>query len=167
MICRKANGADLDNIMVLIEQAKAYFKANGIDQWPIGRPARATFEADLCAGKSYVLEKGHQIVATAYLSANDEPAYEVRKAGKWLKDGSYGVIHRVAVDNAYKGEGYAGELLRALESRSKEEGTMSLRIDTHRDNLAMQRLIHKRGFSYCGIVTIEDGSERLAFEKLL
>ena len=39
----------------------------------------------------------------------------------------------------------------------------SIRIDTHPDNIPMQGLIRKMGFTYCGDVTIE--SRRLAFEK--
>ena len=40
-----------------------------------------------------------------------------------------------------------------------------LRIDTHRDNRIMQRLIEKHGFTYCGIIWLEDGTERLAYER--
>ena len=40
-----------------------------------------------------------------------------------------------------------------------------LRIDTHRDNRIMQHLIEKHGFTYCGIIWLEDGTERLAYER--
>lgn len=43
----------------------------------------------------------------------------------------------------------------------------SIRIDTHQDNKSMQRLILKNNFEYCGIIYVEDGSERLAYEKVL
>jgi hypothetical protein len=39
-----------------------------------------------------------------------------------------------------------------------------LRIDTHKDNLPMQRALAKFGFSYAGIIYIESGAERLAYE---
>jgi hypothetical protein len=29
----------------------------------------------------------------------------------------------------------------------------------------MQHLIEKHGFSYCGIIWLEDGTERLAYER--
>ena len=41
----------------------------------------------------------------------------------------------------------------------------NLRIDTHRDNLVMQNMLKKNGFTYCGIIHLENGDERLAFQK--
>lgn len=41
----------------------------------------------------------------------------------------------------------------------------NIRIDTHRDNRPMQGLLAKLGFSYCGTITIADGTERIAFQK--
>mgnify|MGYP002590400779 CR=1 FL=1 len=40
----------------------------------------------------------------------------------------------------------------------------SLRIDTHRDNLPMQRHILREGFVYCGVIRTRDGTERLAYQ---
>ena len=40
-----------------------------------------------------------------------------------------------------------------------------LRIDTHEKNLVMQNLVKKTGFSYCGIIYVDDGTKRLAYEK--
>ena len=31
----------------------------------------------------------------------------------------------------------------------------------------MQRLLEKSGFKYCGIILLEDNSERIAFEKII
>ena len=42
----------------------------------------------------------------------------------------------------------------------------NLRIDTHRDNRIMRRLIEKSGFTYCGVIVLADGSERLAYQKI-
>ena len=41
----------------------------------------------------------------------------------------------------------------------------NLRIDTHRDNHPMRNAIRKFGFTYCGIIWTDDGTERLAFQK--
>ena len=40
-----------------------------------------------------------------------------------------------------------------------------LRIDTHENNKVMQHLILKNGFEKCGIIYVDDGSPRVAFEK--
>ena len=46
-----------------------------------------------------------------------------------------------------------------------------IRIDTHRQNASMQRMLEKNGFAYCGIIYLQDGAEagaeRLCFDKLL
>ncbi|HBN29292.1 MAG TPA: GNAT family N-acetyltransferase, partial [Clostridiaceae bacterium] len=47
------------------------------------------------------------------------------------------------------------------------KGVHSIKIDTHRENKSMQRLLKKNGFEYCGIIYLKDKSERIAFEKTL
>ena len=41
----------------------------------------------------------------------------------------------------------------------------NIRIDTHRDNKIMQHNILKHGFTYCGIIYLLSGDERLAYQK--
>jgi len=41
----------------------------------------------------------------------------------------------------------------------------NIRIDTHRDNAIMQHNIEKHGFTYCGIIYLANGDERLAYQK--
>ena len=45
------------------------------------------------------------------------------------------------------------------------EQCRNLRIDTHRDNVVMQHMLDKNGFQYCGIIYLEDGSERMGYQK--
>ena len=39
----------------------------------------------------------------------------------------------------------------------------NLRIDTHENNRVMQHLITKSGFTFCGHITADDGTDRLAY----
>ena len=43
----------------------------------------------------------------------------------------------------------------------------NIRIDTHRDNKIMQHNILKHGFTYCGIIYLLSGDERLAYQKIV
>ncbi len=43
----------------------------------------------------------------------------------------------------------------------------NIRIDTHRDNKIMQHNILKHGFTYCGIIYLLSGYERLAYQKII
>ena len=42
----------------------------------------------------------------------------------------------------------------------------SLRADTHADNKIMQHLLEKNGFTKCGIIHVEDGTPRIAYQKM-
>ena len=41
----------------------------------------------------------------------------------------------------------------------------NLKIDTHRDNIPMQRALAKHGFRPCGTVYLENGDARVAYQK--
>ena len=42
----------------------------------------------------------------------------------------------------------------------------NIRIDTHRDNHIMQHCISRYGFTYCGIIYLASGDQRLAYQRL-
>lgn len=58
-------------------------------------------------------------------------------------------------------------MMRNVEHMCLEKGIHSIKVDTHEDNRSMQRFLQKNGFVYCGVIYLQDGSKRLAFEKLL
>jgi RimJ/RimL family protein N-acetyltransferase len=43
----------------------------------------------------------------------------------------------------------------------------SFKVDTHKDNIPMQKTLEKNGFAYCGRIVLLDGNSRIAYEKLL
>ena len=43
----------------------------------------------------------------------------------------------------------------------------SLRIDTHKGNVVMRRMLEKHDFKYCGIIFLQSGEERVAYEKII
>ena len=76
-------------------------------------------------------------------------------------------MHRVAVHDRYKGKGIFKELIKEAENLALNKGIFSIKIDTHRDNISMQKAVLKNDFKKCGIIYLEDGSERIAFEKVM
>ena len=68
------------------------------------------------------------------------------------------MAHRVASAGRCKGVGAF-----CLNWAFEQSG--NLRIDTHHDNKPMQNLLNKLGFEYCGIIYLENGEPRLAFQK--
>ena len=162
---RKSSKADLNKIMGIIKQAQDYFKEQGIDQWQNNYPNKEVIKSDIEREESYVLSKDDNIVATTVISFDKEKTYDSIYDGKWSSNGKYAVIHRIAVDNNYKGLGLSHKIFKYVEELCKTKNINSIKIDTHEDNIVMQNLLNKRGFKYCGIIYLEDGDKRLAFEK--
>ena len=168
MIVRKALPKDLDVLCGIIENAKAFLKEKGIDQWQKGYPNPEVLLADIEKGAAYVIADENDLpVAYTVLQEESEPTYQKIYDGNWLNESRYITIHRVVVSGAVRGKGYAGVLLRELEKIAKEKGAESVRIDTHKNNLPMQRHLQKNGFTLCGRIYLADGSERIGFEKIL
>lgn len=160
MQIRKTNVKDIDELMVIFEEARAFMREQGNpNQWKNNRPERSAIEKDVEEGKSYVCEQDGKIVGTFFFSTEPDPTYSYVKDGEWIKDCSYGVIHRIATKRNTKGVGTY--CINWCFDRCE-----SLRMDTHEDNKVMQNLLYKLGFKKCGIIFLESGDERLAFQKI-
>lgn len=165
MELRESTYEDIQDIMRIIAQAQQYFKENNIDQWQNNYPNSEVIAQDIAEGHSYVLENEGEIIATAALSFDGESTYEKIYEGSWIKDEDYAVVHRIAVDNKYKGQGIAGKLFEMMEELCLKQGVASIKIDTHEDNKSMQKLLQKCDFVYCGVIYLGDESKRVAFQK--
>ena len=164
---RQAKISDLDQIVEIIELSKKYLKETKVDQWQNGYPAKEDLRRDIESGNSYVLTNKDEIVATTVISLDGESTYNSIFNGEWITNTEYIVMHRVAVHDKYKGKGIFKELIKEAESLALNKGIFSIKIDTHRDNISMQRAVVKNNFKRCGIIYLGDGSERIAFEKVL
>lgn len=164
---RKSVKKDVDSIMRIIEQAQDYFKKQGVDQWQNDYPNQNTINNDIKNGESYVLEKDGCVVATAMVTFKGEKSYDSIYDGEWLSNNEYATIHRVAVDNNYKGLGLSSQIIKNIENLCLKRNIPSIKVDTHEDNLSMQKLLLKNEFKYCGIIYLDDNSKRIAFEKIL
>lgn len=155
---------DVTAVMSIINEAKAYFKEQGINQWQDGYPNEISIINDISHREAYVLEDNGDVVATAMISSAPEPTYNYIE-GKWLQCDKYLVIHRIAIKNDQKGKGLAKIILdEAIKLYPK---MASVRMDTHDDNLSMQRFLTKYGFTYCGTIYLETKDSRRAYEKIL
>ena len=165
---RKTRKEDIPAVMKLIDQAKAYMKENGIDQWQNGYPNAKSIRKDIDQDYSYVMEDEGKIIGTLAVIFDGEPTYEKIYDGEWkTTEEPYAAVHRVAVDAECKGRGIAGAMIEEVERLCRERGVRSIKNDTHRDNRSMQRMQAKNGFEYCGVIYLQDDAERIAFEKLI
>jgi RimJ/RimL family protein N-acetyltransferase len=161
----KATKQDAAKIMDIINQAKAFLKSQGVDQWQTGYPAMSDIERDLDNEIGYVLKDEGKIVGYAGIDARGEKAYDTLK-GNWLNNDPYIVIHRMAVDNSVRGKGLAQKMFQACEDFAKSKGIQNIRVDTDEDNHIMRHIIEKMGFKYTGTIWF-DNSTKIAFQKVL
>ncbi len=163
---RRTTAADLGSIMDIIRQAQEYLKNQGIDQWQNNYPSTGTILEDIRKGYGYVLLENNRILGTVAITFDGDRNYDFID-GKWLTDSPYAAIHRIAVQSGYKGKGLASVIIGNIVRMCQDKGTQSIRVDTHEKNLSMQRLLLKNGFLACGVIYLQDGAKRLAFEKIL
>ena len=155
----KANMSQLPQILFIYERARAFMAQNGNpNQWGTAYPPQEWIYQDIADGKCYVNSEGDCIRAVFYFAVEQDPTYGYIE-GNWLNDEPYGVIHRIAVGE--NGKGVAAECFDFALSQCS-----NLRIDTHEDNIPMQRCLTKNGFSRCGIIYLEDGDPRIAYQKV-
>lgn len=169
--CRKADPEELPQILRICDEARISLARHGVDQWQGAYPNETVLSDDISRGECFVVLHGDDIAAFFTLSTQPEPCYDKIRDGKWTPVSEYAVLHIVAVAKKYRGSGISEELLRFAEKRTLEAGRKCLRIDIHRKNRPMQRLLRDAQFRYRGNVdqTSEPGHDplRQCYEKLL
>ncbi|MBQ1261428.1 MAG: GNAT family N-acetyltransferase, partial [Clostridia bacterium] len=139
--------------------ARAFMREQGNpNQWRTQYPSLELLSADIAEKRLYVCEEEGELLGVFYFALGEDPTYRVIEDGAWLSDKPYGVIHRIAV--AARGRGVASFCFSHCFSLCP-----NIRIDTHRDNLPMQRALEKNGFHRCGIIHLENGDARIAYQK--
>lgn len=159
---RHAQLWDIPEIMTVLEAAKGIMRSSGNnEQWTNGYPSEDIIRKDIELSHGFVLtqeEKG--VVGFFAFIPSPEPTYAVIYDGSWLDDRlPYHVIHRIG--SLPDVHGIFAAIMDFAFSKD-----INIRIDTHRDNKIMQQNILKHGFSYCGIIFLTSGDERLAYQKI-
>lgn len=160
MEIRKTVLEDLNKVMEIYENARQYMRENGnANQWGNGYPSGTLIQEDIKEEKSYVCVDEGQIVGVFYFNIGPDPTYLNIYEGDWIKEGHYGVVHRIA--SASHKKGVASYCLKWSLDKCP-----NIRIDTHKDNVIMQQFLTKNGFARCGIIYLENGDERIAYQKV-
>lgn len=162
MKIRTAKESDLPQIRRIYNAAKEYMDASGNpNQWAIGYPPEEYLRQDIELSRLYVCEEDDKLCGVFMLSFQEDPTYHYID-GAWLNQEPYGVIHRIASDGTKKG--IFQTVLEFCKEKMTEQGIANLRIDTHADNKTMQHLVEKYGFKRCGIIYLENGAPRIAYQ---
>ena len=160
MFIRLATEADVSAANSIYENARRFMAESGNPtQWAGDYPNGYDVRRGIEKGTSYVCEDNGEVVATFHFQANaDDPTYHKIYDGEWKNQDSYGVIHRIAVK--YHGRGIVdfcfNECFKIISN---------LRIDTHENNIPMKKCLMRCGFERCGIIYLENGEPRVAYQK--
>lgn len=160
MEIRRTRREELDIVMAIYHHAQKFMAEQGNpNQWKNVHPPKELIEKDIEEGKSYVCVEDGQIVAVFYYAIEEDPTYMKIVDGAWKNNKPYAVVHRVASAGTVKG---AGSFCINWAAQQYD----NIRMDTHKDNLIMQKTLAKCGFEYCGIIFLANGDERIAFQKI-
>ena len=158
MEIRLANERDLQEILSLYEQARAFMiQAGNPHQWTDGYPRKELLDEDIREQRLYVVTQGNEILGVLVLMDGPEPDYATLQ-GNWLNEAPYQVIHRMTS----KRGGIAHEVFEWAMTR-----TDSLRIDTHQDNAPMRHTLEREGFVSVGELTLANGEKRRGYHKVV
>ncbi len=161
-IIEKASFAQLDAVLKIYEDARRYMRESGnLTQWSGGYPSEDVVKNDIEKEHLYICRDEEDILGVFYFAAEEDPTYQIIEEGHWLNNQPYAVIHRIAVSESSHGKGVASFIFSSCFEQYR-----NLKIDTHRDNFPMQKALMKNGFVRCGIIHLENGEERLAFQKI-
>ena len=154
---RKATLHDWKQIDALYKNARFFMAATGNKkQWANLEEVETRVKENIEKGR-LVVGLDYDEIRVAFMIADYEPTYEQIDGPGWTSDAPYKVVHLFATK--VQGSGIGAFAMRDLQREYDH-----IRIDTHKDNKPMHALLKKMGFVYCGVIRLENGDPRDAFE---
>ena len=159
MVFLKATNDYISSIMEIYDKAKILMKESGnANQWVNGYPGYDLIQRNIVDGNLYMaLDENGDMLGVFYFCIENDPTYAKIYEGNWLNDKPYGVLHRIATTGKVKG--FADKVIHWIL-----EHCDNVRVDTHSDNIVMQKILLRNGFKQCGIIYTDNGGERLAYQ---
>lgn len=165
---RKGTQKDISAIMGIIGDARAFLHAQHINQWQGTYPDQPAVEADIQKGTNRLLMVDGLVAGNASLLEGPDPFYGKIDGEGWQGDASYMMIHRFAVSAKIRGQHLSKFFMSNLITEAYSRGFRDVRIDTHAQNQIMQHVILGNGFTYRGVVYLDEPvPERNAYQLLL
>jgi len=166
MQIRPAVHDDLPAMMELVRRVVPLMRAAGNLQWDESYPNEAIFQRDIDLNQLWIAKVEASITGVAAITMDQEPDYA--QVGWDIHEPAI-VVHRLAVDPAFRGLGIARALMEKAEEVAIERGVPVLRVDTNTQNEATQRLFPKLGYKLAGEIRLQfrPGLRFLCYEKRL
>ena len=153
-------------VLSIYEDGRLNLKEKGVNQWQNEGPSLESLLVDMKNNFSYVLVDGEKIVGTTAVTEGIDKTY-LEIEGAWLNGEDYVTVHRFAVAQKQRGNGYGKKMFKEIEELAKSKEIKNIRVDTHKDNDSMKGLLESLDYKYCGIIRLENGDLRNAYQKEL
>lgn len=135
---------------------RAFMQAHGnATQRPDGFPGLIDAEEDIAHGHCFSVSDDEGLLAVFSFAPGPDETY-AQIDGAWHSDADYHVIHHVA---AVRGRGVARAIFKFAAERADY-----LHCDTQEDNVPMRRALEALGFHKCGVITVANGTQRVAYD---
>ena len=146
MYIRKAKHDDLSVIMNIYHIAQDFMIASGNpNQWGHSYPSEDLILDDITNEVCHLIYDDECVHGVFALFDNIEPTYQYIEEEQWLNDKSYVTVHRIASAGKVHG------IFKCVADYCKSISD-NIRIDTHENNLIIQKQIEKNGFRKCGTI---------------
>ena len=164
---RKATLGDVRNIEHIYENARKFMRITGNPhQWGNSFPLMSSVVEDIRLRRFNLIvdidpDSGEERILAQFAVCEGLDEVYAHIDGAWLDDVlPYVTIHRLA------SSGIRPKMATECLQWTKQHYN-NVRIDTHPDNLIMQKVITRAGFSRCGLVVIPDrahSATRIAYQ---
>jgi RimJ/RimL family protein N-acetyltransferase len=151
---RCAGPAELEHVRSVLEEASAWLRSRGIDQWPVRWPDEWIVPG-VEAGTTWLARRDRDVVGTITLQWDDPVFWGDQPAVA-------GYVHRLAVRRVAAGAGTA--LLAWAEHEVVRAGRELLRLDCWTGNDRLRAYYEAAGFTYVGD-TVEETWTASRYEK--
>jgi ribosomal protein S18 acetylase RimI-like enzyme len=166
MRIRLANHEDIPALMTLMRRVVPLMIASGNLQWDESYPNEEVFGRDIDLRQLWIAEIDSAIAGIAAITMDQEPDYA--QVGWDIEEPAI-VVHRLAVDPAFRGAGVARALMQKAEEVAADRGLTVLRVDTNTQNEATQKLFPHLGYELAGEIGLQfrPGLRFFCYEKRL
>jgi len=145
---RQAKISEIPDILTITQDCAQKMQENGILQWNEHYPSKEAFIQDIKRNELFVIEKNSTVQGTIVISTVIDEEYIPIK---WLTpNGNSTYIHRLSVHPELQGQGLAQKMMDFAEAYSRENGFVSVRLDTFSQNKRNQRFYEQRGYQKLG-----------------
>ncbi len=141
---RLAKEADLEQIMIIVQEVIEEMHARGSVQWSTDYPKRTDFHRDINKRELYVFEQRGEVAGMCTFSETGHAEYSLIP----FSTTNALTIKRLAVSPRYRNGGISHQFIEAITRLALEKNKQAINGDTFKNNPDAQSFFFKHGFQF-------------------